>query len=74
LETDMSALKRNQPWPLGVNKGQSKFMQTQSGQIQMLGHVVGDCFYTPDIGHDKWEIWNFIDVMPVENSVDAIQS
>ena len=70
----MSALKRKQPWPLGVDKGQSHLMQTKSGHIQMLGYVVGDCFYTPDIGQDKWEIWNLSDVIPVENGVAAPQS
>ena len=62
----LAALKRKQPWPLGVNKGQSKLMQTQSGQIQMLEHVVGDYFYTPDISQDKWEIWKLSDLIPMD--------
>lgn len=60
----MAALKRKQPWPLGVDKGPCKFMQTKNGQIQMIGHVVGDYFYTPDIGRDKWEIWSLSDLIP----------
>lgn len=60
-----TALKRKQPWPLGVHKGPNTFMQTHNGHVQMLGHVVGNYFYTPDIGQDKWEIWNLSDVMPV---------
>jgi hypothetical protein len=64
----IAALKRKQPWPLGVDKGQSKLMQTKSGQIQMLGQVIGEYFYTPDIGRDNWEIWNLSDLMPVIES------
>jgi hypothetical protein len=62
------ALKRKQPWPLGVHKGPNTLMQTRNGYIQMLGHVVGSYFYTPDIGQDKWEIWRFSDLMLVEGN------
>ncbi|AMJ98568.1 hypothetical protein [Alteromonas macleodii] len=61
----MAALKRKQNWPLGVDKGKRVLMQTSSGQLQMLGHCVGDYFYTPDIGVDKWEVWKLSDLTPV---------
>jgi hypothetical protein len=67
----MSALKRKQNWPLGVDKGQLNLKTTKSGQIQMLGHTVGDYFYTPDIGKDKWEIWKVSDLVPVPKSPSA---
>ena len=70
----MPALKRKQSWPLGIDKGNNNWMQTKSGHIQMVGHVVGDYFYTPDIGRDKWEIWNLSDVIPVKNGVAAPKS
>lgn len=67
----MSALKRKQNWPLGVEKGVRVLMQTKSGQLQMLGHCVGEFFYTPDIGKDKWEIWNLFDLSIVPSSKSA---
>lgn len=63
----MEALKRKQNWPLGVDKGVNVLMQTKSGQLQMLGYCVGDYFYTPDIGKDKWEIWNLSELVTVKN-------
>lgn len=61
----MPALKRNQNWPLGVEKGVSVLMQTKNGQLLMLGNCVGDYFYTPDNGKDKWEIWLLSDLSVV---------
>ena len=61
----MAALKRKQNWPLGVEKGARVLMQTKSGQLQMLGHCVGEYFYTPDIGKEKWGIWNLSDLSTV---------
>jgi hypothetical protein len=62
----MPSLRSKQSWPLGVNKGPNKLMLTKRGQTQMLGHIVGDYFYTPDIGKDKWEVWGLSDLTPVE--------
>tara|TARA_Y100001934_G_C12369775_1_gene785623 strand:- start:1092 stop:1295 length:204 start_codon:yes stop_codon:yes gene_type:complete len=53
----MPALKRKQDWPVGIAKGKRVLMQASGGHLLMLGHCVGDCFYTPDIGVDKWEVW-----------------
>lgn len=61
----MAALKRKQNWPLGVDKGKRVLMQTSCGQLLMWGHCVGDYFYTPDIGVDKWEVWKLSDLTPV---------
>lgn len=70
----MAAIKRKQPWPLGVNKGPTKLMQTKSGHILMSGHVVGDYFYTPDIGEDRWEIWSLSDLVPAKKPLAQTQS
>lgn len=64
----MAALKRKQNWPLGVEKGVMVLMQTKSGQLQMLGYCVGDCFYTPDIGKDKWEVWDLSELVTVKTN------
>ena len=62
----MPAIKRKQPWPPGVTKGKSSVMQTASGAVIMLGHAIGEYFYTPDEGKDRWEIWQLSDLVPVE--------
>lgn len=62
----MGALKRKQPWPAGVDKGARTVMQTQDEQILMGGYVVEEFFYTPDIGRDKWEIWNLSDLKGID--------
>lgn len=62
----MPAIKRKQSWPLGVSKGPTQLMQTKSGQILMSGHVIGDYFYTPDEGVDKWEIWQMDNLVPAQ--------
>jgi hypothetical protein len=67
----MSALKRKQNWPLGVEKGARILMQTKSGQLQMLGYCVGEYFYTPDIGKDKWEVWSLSDLSSVSSCKSA---
>lgn len=67
----MAALKRKQNWLLGVEKGVRVLMHTESGQLQMLGHCVGEYFYTPDIGKDKWEIWNLSDLSTVPSRKSA---
>lgn len=64
----MPALKRKQNWPLGVEKGPSQLRQTKSGHILMVGHIIGDYFYTPDEGADKWEIWKLSDLTEANNS------
>lgn len=58
----MAAVKRKQPWPLGVCKGPTQLMQTKNGSTLMLGHVIGEYFYTPDVGKDKWEVWKLSDL------------
>ena len=63
----MAAIKRKQSWPLGVSKGPTQLMQTMSGQILMSGHVIGDYFYTPDVGKDRWEIWSMANLVPAKN-------
>lgn len=68
---NMAALKRKQNWPLGGPKGARVLMQTQSGELQMLGYCVGEYFYTPDIGKDKWEIWNLSDLSSVPTNKTA---
>jgi hypothetical protein len=67
----MAALKRKQNWPLGVDKGVRVLMQTKSGQLQMLGYSVGEYFYTPDVGKDKWEIWALSDLSAVPTHKSA---
>lgn len=67
----MSALKRKQNWPLGVEKGARVLMQTKSGQLQMLGYCMGEYFYTPDIGKDKWEVWSLSDLSSVSSCKSA---
>lgn len=69
----MFSVQRDQPWPIGVNKGPTNLMQTNCGNIVMLGHVIGDYFYTPDIGKDKWEIWSLSDLMPIKKQASKIQ-
>jgi hypothetical protein len=70
----MPALKRNQNWPLGLEKGimlLMLLMQTKGEQILMLGYCVNDYFYTPDIGKDKWEIWNLSELFTVSKHKSA---
>lgn len=64
----MAALRRKQKWPLGVAKGPVCLMQTKRGSTLMNGHVVGDHFYTPDVGNDRWEVWALTDLNAVESS------
>jgi hypothetical protein len=65
----MPSLRSKQSWPLGVNKGPNLLMLTKRGQTQMLGHVVGDYFYTPDVGKDKWEVWALSDLTLIEAGI-----
>lgn len=62
----MAAIKRKQRWPLGVSRGSTQLMQTKSGSILMWGHVIGEYFYTPDVGEDRWEIWRLSDLAPAQ--------
>lgn len=60
----MAKIKRQQDWPLNCVKSKKTLMKTKDGALFMLGHIVDDLFYTPDLGFDKWEVWELSDLVP----------